>query len=293
MYLSSTEMVRRKIRPWPLSQVERHGPAGASVPVLAAVQRVFASGQSASGPAARDPAELGVEGMRRCPRARTGRSAALFGSTVSWYCLSSTSSMRPPRRLIEPRKPRGVDREARRRCERSLARHDGRRCPGLAWTVPGAGCRWAVPGRRGARRSAPALAAAPAAAAAGCCCACFCCCICGTPKKVLPSDQHDGRQHDGEQHVLLVVHLIGCPAPCDAGRRHRGVGRPGCWRRAPKRAVEVVDQKRRTAAARRSAARSARSHGRPATSDRCGHGGTMSRSRRRTRLRSTAVADLA
>src|SRR3954467_6314782 len=26
----------------------------------------------------------------------------LLGSTVSWYCLSDTSSMRAPRRLIEP-----------------------------------------------------------------------------------------------------------------------------------------------------------------------------------------------
>ena len=100
------------------------------------------------------------------------------------------------------------------------------------------------------------------------------------PKKILPADQHERGQHDGEDRVLLVGHSS-WPASARSARFAGGGAVQDVRRRNP-RSVG------RMAAPRRRAGRPAHSHARrarPVAADSL----TISRRRRRTRLRSTAL----
>ncbi len=189
--------------------------------------------------------------------------------------------MRPPLSAIEPAR-RGVSmRDARRRASAASR---------VRSTAPAAGT--AVRRRRGRRAAArcrllPApLGAAGCAAAAA---ACFCLLHLRHAEEDLPADQHERRQHDGEERVLLVVHLIARIART-ALRRSRAV-RPWMRHLEPRSAPSKSRSSARTAAPARRAVRSAHNHGRDAASS-AAESLTISRSRRRTRLRSTALADL-
>ena len=196
--------------------------------------------------------------------------------------------MRPPLSAIEPFS-RGVSIATRGRGgEHRLARLQTwparrRLAPGTCGAPRLAGTGGCRRGGVGARRwpgSGPAAAAAAVAAAA--CWRCFS--ICGMPKKNCHADQHDRRQHDREDGVLLVGHCVSRSADRCAGAPGRL--RAAAWTRFS--AVELGDQALERQARARPGGRSAHSHARLACRI-AADSRTTSRSRRRTRLRSTAL----
>ena len=137
---------------------------------------------------AADPAELGIERMRRCRTATAARSAAISGRRSRGYFISARSSMRPPLSAIEPC-TLAVSTWTRGEAA-SAARAADRRCrqrPSVPGTAAASGRDWqawpvSLPARAGrAGRLAAALASAGSAAPAAAACCCFS--ICGMPKK--------------------------------------------------------------------------------------------------------------
>ncbi len=161
-------------------------------------------------PEAGDPAEFRVIGRRPCPTARTARSPAISGSTVSRNCTSARSSMRAPFSVMLP-VSFGVSILMRGRGgECGVAGHRQRRLRPLRCGRRGGRWRGLVPGCGGAAGGAR-------------CCARLRRGFCELGlllrgallfhlrdvEEILPADQHEAGQNDGEDGVAVIGHHSG------------------------------------------------------------------------------------